>query len=482
MSAIDSLLKMLVQQSGDEILLQRDATPKPFREAQPLRLYFPALNGPLYAQMTTDLLTDDRRAELKAGRRAPFQLTTAECGVFDACFTGADGHTLWLGRGKASARMPGGPPPWAPAEVPAEAPPAEAPPAVEPPRRMEEDHVEPGRLVPELIRALLARARASGWSDVHWTEGASPVARVDGRLHTLRDVGAPPGDVRAWLGAHPGDSAIGLPDGTRVRVHIYRASEGLAVALRVLPGRPPSLAALGLPEQVMELAGIDHGLVLIGGPIGSGKTTTLAALTQARLQLRRGHVVTLEDPIEYHLEAPEGALVHQRQVRRDVRDMVTGLHEALRQDAGTIVLGELRDPEAIQLALTAAETGQLVLATLHCRSAASAIERIVDVVPPGRERQVRGQLAEALRAVVVQRLLPRADADGRVLAVEVLRGTRSVASLIREGKTAQIPTALQTGLEHGMIPLERQLMDLIRRGRIDRATAEAAANLPDALG
>jgi twitching motility protein PilT len=217
--------------------------------------------------------------------------------------------------------------------------------------------------------------------------------------------------------------------------------------------------------------------VLICGQTGSGKSTTLAALVQHALQARPLVLVTLEDPIEYVIQPmrPSG-LVRQREVGRHVRDFATGLRDALREDPDILLIGEMRDPETISLALTAAETGHLVFASLHSRTAPSAVERIVDTYPPERQRQIRVQLADALRAVISQRLIPTADGKGRMPAVELLRVTHGVAHLIRDGRTAQIVSALQSGGGEGMQVLERSLVDLVRAKHIRREAAVAAAN------
>jgi twitching motility protein PilT len=239
----------------------------------------------------------------------------------------------------------------------------------------------------------------------------------------------------------------------------------------------PSLADLQLPAQLEPLIDLPHGLIVACGPTGSGKSTTLAALIQHALRARPQVLVTLEDPIEYMLRAPrQPGLVRQREVGTHVRDFATGLRDALREDPDLLLIGEMRDPETISLALTAAETGHLVFASLHSRTAASAVERIVDTYPPQRQRQIRVQLADSLRAVISQRLIPTADGSGRVPGVELLRVTYGVANLIREGRTAQIVNALQAGGDEGMLLLERHLADLVRAKRIRRDDALAVAN------
>jgi twitching motility protein PilT len=231
-----------------------------------------------------------------------------------------------------------------------------------------------------------------------------------------------------------------------------------------------------------DLLDLPNGLVLITGPTGAGKSTTLAALAQEVLRRRSAMLITLEDPIEYaFVPTSKGSLVRQRQVGREVASFPAGLRDALREDPDVLLVGEMRDPESIALALTAAETGHLVLTSLHSRSAAGAVERVVDAYPPERQRQIRVQLADALRAVVAQRLLPRAKGGGRVPALEVLRNTHGVANHIREGKTEQLASDIQTGRREGMIPLERCLADLVRGGQISPEQARAAANEPSTL-
>ncbi len=221
---------------------------------------------------------------------------------------------------------------------------------------------------------------------------------------------------------------------------------------------------------------LPHGLVIVCGATGSGKSTTLASLAEEAATRRSLAIVTLENPIEYRLHGGDASIIRQREVGRDVPDFASGLRDALREDPDVIVVGEMRDPETIALALTAAETGHLVLATLHSGSAASAIDRIVDAYPPGRQGQIRAQLADVLRVVLAQRLLPRARGSGRTLAVEVLRVNHAAASMIREGKTAQLATLLQSSRREGMIPLERSLADRALAGDVRMEDARRAAN------
>jgi twitching motility protein PilT len=336
----------------------------------------------------------------------------------------------------------------------------------------------------------VGRATAMRASDLHLAEGECPAVRVDGVLERL-DVeviddlaAAIPFDpaTAARLGRGESvDLALEIPAVGRLRVHVYPSAAGPVAAVRLLPRAAPSFAALNMPCAFDDLVDLPHGLVLVCGAAGSGKSTTLAALAQEALRRRSRVLVTLEDPIEYALTGSETSLVRRRQIGRDVSDFATGLRDALRADPDILLLGEIRDPETIALALTAAETGHLVLASMHSGSAASAVERIVDACPAVRQSQVRLQLAESLRAIVAQRLLPRVHGEGRLPAIEVLRVTRAVASLIREGKTAQFATVLQSGRREGMLALERCLADRVQAGEIRQEDAYAAANDPESL-
>lgn len=349
--------------------------------------------------------------------------------------------------------------------------------------------LEPG---PELA-ALLARAAALRASDVHLQDGEPPVMRIDGRLRAAPE--AAPVDLARLLGPSiaaeakrrmatgaSADLAIGVDGVGRFRLNVFQTSDGLSAAIRLLQAAPPSLAHLGAPVPLDDVIDLPHGLVIVCGPTGSGKSTTLASLAREALVRRASLVLTLEDPIEYVLTARgRKGLVRQRQVGRDVRDFATGLRDALREDPDILLIGEMRDPETISLALTAAETGHLVLASLHSRSAASAVERIVDTYAPERQQQIRVQLADSLRMVIAQRLIPKANGDGRVLAAEVLRVNHAVASSIREAKTASIQSAIQSGRKEGMLPLERCLAELVQKRQITLEEARAVANDPAGL-
>lgn len=335
------------------------------------------------------------------------------------------------------------------------------------------------------FEGLVAHAAAIRASDLHLAAGESPRARVDGKLVELDFpadfdlIEALPLNSAARDRVARGESVdLGLEvKGTgRVRLHVFRTSTGIAAAIRLLPQLAPSLASLHMPIPLEPLVDLNHGLVLICGATGSGKSTTLAALCQEVLRRRSVVLTTLEDPIEYQLTATASSILRRREIGRDVPDFASGIRDALREDPDVVLIGELRDEETIANALTAAETGHLVLASLHSSGAASAIERIVDAFPPQRHEQVRQQLADSLRAVVAQRLLPRARGSGRIPAIEVLRGNHGVAALIRDGKSAQLQTAMQSGKSDGMITLERCLADRVIAREIRIEDARAVAN------
>jgi twitching motility protein PilT len=281
-------------------------------------------------------------------------------------------------------------------------------------------------------------------------------------------------DLALDLAPEPGHRAL------RFRVNVFRQQRGVAAAVRPVRGDVPTLAQLGLPEDFKSLAQYPSGLVLMTGPTGSGKSTTLSALIEhVNLAMTR-HVITLEDPIEY-LYTSKRSLIHQREVGRDVESFATGLRAALREDPDIILLGEMRDQDTIAAALTAAETGHLVLSTMHAGSAAMAIDRVIDVFPGPKQPQVRMQLASTLRAVVTQVLVPSARGHERVPAVEKMVVTAAVASQIREGRAHQIANQIQTGRAEGMVSLEQSLTALVRSGRVSLDAAAAVAPDPDAL-
>jgi len=289
--------------------------------------------------------------------------------------------------------------------------------------------------------------------------------RVDGRLETI-DVQIDEHDLAAaFAGVDGGSVDLSLDlDGVRVRVNVFDHFGGHAIAARLIRDQVPSVTDLELPAELGSIVELREGLVLVCGPTGSGKSTTLAALVDLLDQRRPAHVITLEDPIEYRFH-PRRCLIHQRELGTHIPTFAAGLRAALREAPDVILLGELRDRETIAAALTAAETGHLVLATLHAPSAAGAVDRVIDVFPENQQRQIRNQLAGSLRTIVTQYLLPRRD-GGRAAAVELVPVTHAVANIIRKGDLHTLPTAIQSGRDAGMIPLERSLAKLIDSGAV----------------
>lgn len=342
-------------------------------------------------------------------------------------------------------------------------------------------------LVPMLAAA--ARSRAS---DVHLTANHVPLMRVDGDLTGIPGHEAP--TSLNWLeGAVGGilsndqvaefrqhgevDLSVTVPDVARFRVNVFRQLGEVAVAMRFIPDRIRSFDELGVPQIAADLVTKPRGLVLVTGPTGSGKSTTLASMIDVVNQTRPAHIVTVEDPVEFQ-HTSKRALVHQREVGSDTASFSEALRRVLRQDPDIILIGELRDPESISTALTAAETGHLVLSTLHTQSAAKSINRIVDAFPSDQQNQVRTQLGDSLRGIITQTLLPRAQNEGRVIATEVLINTPAIANLIREGEISQIYSMLQAGGALGMHTLDQDLKRLVEKGTISLALAKEIAEDP----
>jgi twitching motility protein PilT len=261
------------------------------------------------------------------------------------------------------------------------------------------------------------------------------------------------------------DCAHALPGRARFRLNVYFQRDSIGAAFRLIPEEIQPLEALGVPTQAGNFSRLTRGFVLVTGPTGSGKSTTLAALVDLANRERTDHIMTVEDPIEF-LHAHKGCIVNQREVGEDTHSFGNALKHVLRQDPDIILVGELRDLETIGIALTAAETGHLVFATLHTQDAPQTIDRIIDVFPTNQQQQVRIQLAGALQGVLCQQLIPTADGRGRVVGVEVMTATAAIRNLIREGKTHQIYSAMQAGARHGMQTMDQALADLVRRGLI----------------
>jgi twitching motility protein PilT len=330
-------------------------------------------------------------------------------------------------------------------------------------------------------------------SDLHLTAGSPPMVREKGRLRPLeypvltsqqtREIiySILTNDQRKKLeNEWQIDFAYSIPGQARFRVNAYFQRASLGAAFRLIPNEMPALDDLGLPPVLRDLTNKPRGFVLVTGPTGSGKSTTLAAMLDVINKERHEHIMTIEDPIEF-LHRHQNCIVNQRELGSDAQSFALGLKAALRQDPDVILVGEMRDLETIATALTAAETGHLVFATLHTQDTAQTVDRIVDVFPPAQQHQVRVQLSVSLQGIVTQQLLPTADGQGRVCATEILVPTPAVRNLIREGKTHQIYSALQTGGAHGMQTMDAALVDLVRRHKITRELAEARSSSPEEL-
>lgn len=344
------------------------------------------------------------------------------------------------------------------------------------------------------FEALIQLMHQLDASDLHLHVNWPPTLRIHGALITQMQM--PPlteADVRAYLettttpaqrgtfaGAGELDFAYSTPEGRRLRVNAAQERGMPTLSVRALRETIPTLAELALPEVCGRLALWQQGLVLITGPTGSGKSTTLAAMLEHVNQNATKHIITIEDPIEY-VFTNRNSLFTQREVGQDTSDFAVGLKHALRQDPDVIMVGEMRDLETISAALTAAETGHLVLATLHTPSAPEAVDRIVDVFPADQQTQIRTQLAMTLVGVLAQRLVARANQAGRIAACEIMIGTPAVRNMIREGKTPQMFNAIQSGQEVGMQTLEQALQALFRQGRVDAGTLSAYADLQTGL-
>jgi twitching motility protein PilT len=320
-------------------------------------------------------------------------------------------------------------------------------------------------------------------SDIHITVGVPPTYRINGELLSFNDIPLSPEDTlqltRQALNNEQFeriekqgelDFSYSIPSLGRFRVNAYRQRSSYGLALRIIPNKIPSMEFLGLPEVAKDIARLPRGLVLVTGPTGSGKSTTLASIIDQINSERNCHILTLEDPIEY-LHRHNKSMVNQREIGTDSLNFANALRGALREDPDVILVGEMRDLETISIAITAAETGHLVLSTLHTLGAAKTIDRVIDVFPPHQQQQIRVQLATVLEAVVSQQLLPKADGDGRIAAFEVMIATSAIRNLIREDKNHQIDSMIQTGSKHKMVTMDNNIIDLYIKGHISRETA-----------
>jgi twitching motility protein PilT len=338
-----------------------------------------------------------------------------------------------------------------------------------------------------MLYELITRAHSEGASDIHLRPGSVPRVRIDGELfdvegNVLTDeefreflLGMlTPEQLRTFDRVRDLDFSATVKGVCRVRVNLFSQQGTPCSALRLIPNSIPTMDDLMLPKVLQRFLDLPRGLVLVTGPTGSGKSTTLASMLNTINQRRRCHILCIEDPIEYIYDE-KLSTISQREVQLDTQTFNSALRHSFRQDPDVVLLGEMRDQESMQTALTLAETGHLTFSTLHTGESSQTINRIIDSFPPHQQAQIRTQLAVSLEGIVAQRLLPRCDKRGRVAVFEVLICTRGVKNLIREGKTHQIPSAIQTGIEEGMITLNSSLAERIEQGLIDYDTAHLAA-------
>lgn len=358
-----------------------------------------------------------------------------------------------------------------------------APQASARPRPLDDVHID------DLLRIVVEK----GASDLHTSVGVPPIIRIDGQLLPTNYEKVDPqssqrliydiltdDQIQRFETSFELDFSYALARLSRFRVNVYRDRGNVATAFRVIPARIPTLKELSLPPVLEELTRLPRGLLLVTGPTGSGKSTSLAAMINQINNERSVHILTIEDPIEY-LHSHRFSIINQRAVGEDTRSFANALRAALREDPDVILVGEMRDLETMQMAVSAAETGHLVFATLHTNSAATSVERIVDSFPPGQQEQVRLQLSNNLQAILCQQLLPRANQPGRICAMEIMTASPAVRNLIRENKAHQITSMIQTSANLGMQTMDQSLRDLYVRGLISFETAMERAMNPAEL-
>jgi twitching motility protein PilT len=493
MSAIQSLLRVMTLRDAEAIILEAYKVPSLRRRGQVEKLAMPALEAQLLAdfaapllagrsledapasvpfhdpdgghyQVTIEKVAAGLRMVVRPGKPAIAAAAPAATGAVDT-----KPRAWW-------AQAPAKPRPTAGAALPAAS--GAGTPAATPAATVEPSSNDGLARLAQLLAPFVAVARERKASDVLVSTGLARL-RVAGRLEAL-ELTADDDELAACVAALGSNTDHSLElAGTRLRINLFDHLNGVGVAARLIRERVPSLADLALPAELAAVVDHRDGLVLVCGPTGSGKSTTLAALIDVIDQRRAAHVITLEDPIEYRF-TPRRGVVHQREVGQHIPSFAAGLRCALREAPDVILLGELRDRDTIAAALTAAETGHLVLATLHAPNAVGAIDRMIDAFPENQQRQARWQLAAVLRTVVTQFLLPRRD-GGRMPAIELVPITHAVANLMRKGDLQMLGSAIQTGRDAGMIPLERSLARILETGAVSPQVVKSIAADHDLL-
>lgn len=343
------------------------------------------------------------------------------------------------------------------------------------------------------VLELLAFAKKEKASDVHISSGEPPMIRIHGDMRKIDAPALNREDVHKMLydilndqqrktyeEYHELDFAIAIGDSGRFRVNAFMQSRGESIVFRTIPTAIPTLEQLSMPKIVGDLTKKEKGLVLITGPTGSGKSTTLAAMIDLINREEKCHILTVEDPIEF-VHQSKNSLINQRELGAHTHSFANALRSALREDPDVILVGEMRDLETISLALTAAETGHLVFGTLHTSSAPKTVDRIIDVFPAEQQEQVRTMFSESLQAVITQQLIRKKDGSGRVAALEIMIGTSAVKNLIRENKIAQIPSSIQTGRQHGMQTMDQALIELYQKDLVAKESIEKLVSSPTVL-
>lgn len=509
MAAIDSLLKLMESQGADALVITAGEVPTLRRAGAPIRLSMPSIPAELVSTFVAEVVGEAKVGELGGassgsyvsgdGKRFSYDVSRGETGHKLEIRTGSAPENLEEpapekeagSRPSSSRSHDNSPPPTSPLPM------RHAVEASESPRvesRDEGSHV--GSPPDPLLLSVIGEAIARGASDVFLSTAEGIRIRVGGEVELLRGFTITDELIRELVAGEltsgrrqalksTGSIDLGLElslgaEVVRLRVNLFHQHRGLAAVLRPVRSVIPTLRQLNLPEGLRELCEHRHGLVLMTGPAGSGKSTTLASLVEHLNRTATKHIITLEDPIEYEYEN-KASLIHQRELGRHVESFGVGLRAALRESPDVILVGEMRDLDTIEAALTAAETGHLVLSTLHTGSAPAAIDRIIDVFPGHQQPQVRMQLAGALKAVVTQLLLPSKTPPQRVPALEKLVVTEAVACQIRDGRNHQVTSLIQAGRDEGMISLERSLASLVTSGHITRKTAMTYARDKDSL-
>ncbi len=469
MAAIDSLLRLIETRMAEGLVVQSDEAPWLEKGGEQVALTMPPIPASLVEGFVDEVVGDAQKAELEEDTK------------LEGSYTADDGAEFRF----EVSREGGG------YRLAFHAVETELVEVIEPEPELQTDASVPKKIDPE-VQAVLARGLADGASDIFFSSGKPPRFRVDGRVEpasgqvvtetqvlSLSQLGESGDRARVFARDRQLDCGLKIELGgraTRFRVSLFRHHEGVAASLRPIRDGVPSFEELNLPPDLRKLGEYPNGLVLVTGAAGMGKSTTLAAVVDHINANKARHIITLEDPIEF-AHRSEKSLVHQRELGADVPSFNAGLRAALRESPDVILLGEMRDRDTVEAALTAAETGHLVLSTLHTRDASSAIDRIIDTFPGNQQGQARLQLSASLREVVTQMLLPAMGGKGRVPAIERLFITSAVAHLIRDGKEHQVPSQIQSGKADGMVTMERSLAKLVRARRISETVAEE--NAPD---